>query len=131
MVRIFLISIKDHVLLYLFFCLQPGWYITIYVVNVPATKWNAYKSAQLVDNVIVYGLLPHEHQMSVVNAVLKRIPDSEVPIKSKERLIIQCGYRRFVVNPIFSQHTNGDKHKVRRKKQIIIFHIYNFLFLTV
>lgn len=82
------------------------------MANVPATKWNAFKSAQLTDNVIVYGILPHEHQMSVMNVVLKRIPDSEVPIKSKERLIIQCGYRRFVVNPIFSQHTNGDKHKV-------------------
>lgn len=79
----------------------------------PATKWLAFKSAQQTENVIVYGILPHEHQMSVMNVVLKRMPDSEMPIKSKERLIIQCGYRRFVVNPIFSQHTNGDKHKVR------------------
>ncbi|XP_013117052.2 pre-rRNA-processing protein TSR1 homolog [Stomoxys calcitrans] len=92
----------------------PGWYISIYVANVPATKWNAYKSAQVTEYVVVYGLLPHEHQMSVMNVVLKRLPDSEVPIKSKERLIIQCGFRRFVVNPIFSQHTNGDKHKFER-----------------
>lgn len=90
---------------------QPGWYITIHVANVPASKWQAFKSAQQTDNVIVYGLLPHEHKMSVMNVVLKRLPDSEIPIKSKERLVIQCGYRRFVVNPIFSQHTNGDKHK--------------------
>ncbi|XP_023307785.2 pre-rRNA-processing protein TSR1 homolog [Lucilia cuprina] len=92
----------------------PGWYITIHVANVPASKWTAFKSAQQTDNVIVYGILPHEHQMSVMNVVLKRMPDSEMPIKSKERLIIQCGYRRFVVNPIFSQHTNGDKHKFER-----------------
>lgn len=51
--------------------------------------------------------------MCVMNVVLQRIPDSEVPLKSKEQLIVQCGYRRFVVNPIYSQHTNGDKHKVR------------------
>ncbi|XP_065362551.1 pre-rRNA-processing protein TSR1 homolog [Calliphora vicina] len=92
----------------------PGWYITIHVANVPATKWLAFKSAQQTENVIVYGLLPHEHQMSVVNVVLKRMPDSEMPIKSKERLVIQCGYRRFVVNPVFSEHTNGDKHKFER-----------------
>lgn len=85
------------------------------MANVPATKWQAFKSAQQTGNVIVFGLLPHEHQMSVMNVVLKRTPDLEIPIKSKERLVIQCGYRRFVVNPIFSQHTNGDKHKVSNR----------------
>ncbi|EDV39958.1 uncharacterized protein Dana_GF10278 [Drosophila ananassae] len=92
----------------------PGFYITLHVINVPASRWNAFKSAQLMDNIIVYGMLPHEHQMCVMNVVLQRIPDSEVPLKSKEQLIIQCGYRRFVVNPIYSQHTNGDKHKFER-----------------
>lgn len=92
---------------------QPGLYITVHVINVPTNRWNAFRSAQLTDNVILYGLLPHEHQMCVMNVVLQRIPDSEVPLKSKEQLIVQCGYRRFVVNPIYSQHTNGDKHKVR------------------
>jgi len=79
---------------------------------VPESRWNAFKSAQLTDNIIVYGMLPYEHQMCIMNVVLQRMPDSEVPLKSKEQLIIQCGYRRFVVNPIYSQHTNGDKHKV-------------------
>lgn len=62
--------------------------------------------------IIVYGLLPHEHKMSVLNVLLKRTNDYDVPIKSKERLIFQCGYRRFIVNPIFSEHTNSGKHKV-------------------
>lgn len=59
-------------------------------------------------------MLPHEHQMSVMNCILKRIPDSEIPIKAKERMIVQCGYRRFIVSPIFSQHTNGGKHKFEK-----------------
>nr|XP_017010616.2 pre-rRNA-processing protein TSR1 homolog [Drosophila takahashii] len=92
----------------------PGFYVTLHVINVPESRWNAFKSAQLTDNIIVYGMLPHEHQMCVMNVVLQRMPDSEVPLKSKEQLIIQCGYRRFVVNPIYSQHTNGDKHKFER-----------------
>uniref|UniRef100_A0A1B0B5G7 Pre-rRNA-processing protein TSR1 homolog n=1 Tax=Glossina palpalis gambiensis TaxID=67801 RepID=A0A1B0B5G7_9MUSC len=64
--------------------------------------------------IFVYGLLQRENKMSVMNVVLKRTPDSEVRIESKERLIMQCGYRRFIVNPIFSQHTNGNKHKFER-----------------
>lgn len=90
----------------------PGWFIRIHVKNVPTSLWETWKSIQLADGLIVYGLLPHEHQMSVVNAVLKRSPDSTIPIKSKERLIVQCGFRRFIVNPIFSSHTNNDRHKV-------------------
>lgn len=61
---------------------------------------------------VVYGLLPHEHRMSVLNMVLKRHSSSKVPIKNKQTLIFQVGYRRFEANPLFSQHTNGDKFKV-------------------
>lgn len=89
-----------------------GKFLRIHISGVDASLWEAYQSAN--NYVIVYGLLPHEHQLSVANAVLKRFPGSEIPIKSKERLIIQCGYRRFIVNPVFSQHTNGDKHKYER-----------------
>lgn len=91
----------------------PGMYITIHLKDVPAEAWETYKLSNASENVIVYGLLLHENKMSVMNVVLKRSADSTVPIKSKERLIIQCGYRRFVVNPVFSQHTNANKHKVR------------------
>lgn len=50
--------------------------------------------------------------MSVLNVVLKHTNISPQPIKSKEKLIFQCGFRRFTASPIFSQHTNGNKHKV-------------------
>uniref|UniRef100_A0A2M4A635 Pre-rRNA-processing protein TSR1 homolog n=1 Tax=Anopheles triannulatus TaxID=58253 RepID=A0A2M4A635_9DIPT len=94
---------------------MPGWYVRLEVKNVPQALWTAYTAAMgTSDRVIVYGLLPHEHQMSVMNVCLKRTPNSTIPIKSKERMIVQCGYRRFIVNPIFSQHTNGDKHKYER-----------------
>lgn len=62
----------------------------------------------------MYGLLKHENKMSVMNLKLKRVNSSanELPIKSKENLIFHVGCRRFEANAIFSQHTNGDKHKV-------------------
>lgn len=93
---------------------MPGWYIQIHVKNVPQATWNAHCSSGYGETLVLYGLLPHEHQMSVMNVCLKRTPNSTIPIKSKERLIVQCGFRRFIVNPIYSQHTNGDKHKYER-----------------
>ncbi|XP_031632589.1 pre-rRNA-processing protein TSR1 homolog [Contarinia nasturtii] len=94
---------------------EPGYYITIHVSNVPLGQWQKWKAIQDTKPIlIIYGLLPHENQMCIMNTVLKRAPDSTIPIKSKERLIIQCGYRRFIVNPIFSQHTSNDRHKYER-----------------
>lgn len=62
--------------------------------------------------VVVFGLLPHEQKMSVINLVLRKSHDLCRPIKSKDKLIFHIGCRRFTANPIFSQHTNGNKHKV-------------------
>lgn len=88
--------------------------------NVSLNQWQQWQSLQGSHPIlVVYGLLPHENQMCVMNAVLKRAPDSTIPLKSKERLIVQCGYRRFIVNPIFSQHTNSDRHKVIEHFQLI------------
>ncbi|CAK1604524.1 unnamed protein product [Parnassius mnemosyne] len=91
-----------------------GFYITIHVQGVRKDLWNAFHSSNANAPLAIFGLLPHEHKMSVMNVVLKRTGASDEPIKSKERLIFQVGYRRFIVNPIFSQHTNGTKHKYER-----------------
>lgn len=93
---------------------MPGMYVTIHIANVTSDAWENYQSTRGTDSLILYQTLPHENKMSLMNVVLKRTPNSTIPIKSKERLIFQCGYRRFVVNPIFSQHTNGNKHKFER-----------------
>ncbi|XP_063361365.1 pre-rRNA-processing protein TSR1 homolog [Cydia amplana] len=91
-----------------------GIYATIHISNVRQDLWNSFHSANKNAPLSVLGLLPHEHKMSLMNVVLKRTGASEDPIQSKERLIFQVGYRRFIVNPIFSQHTNGGKHKYER-----------------
>lgn len=61
---------------------------------------------------IIYGLLPHEQKMSVVNMVLKRHYFCSVPIPNKQKLLFHVGYRHFEAEPLFSQHTSGDKFKV-------------------
>ncbi|EFC46221.1 DUF663 domain-containing protein [Naegleria gruberi] len=58
------------------------------------------------------------------------IPGAEVeenPIKSKDELIIQIGFRTFKCNPIYSEHNpRNDKHKYER-----FFAPYRFLIATV
>lgn len=88
----------------------PGWFVTVYVTGVPKYAWNAFETTGA--SVTLMGMHPHENKMSVLNVVLKRTGSYDQPIASKDKLILQCGYRRFIVNPIFSQHTNGKKHKV-------------------
>uniref|UniRef100_A0A6M2DCU8 Pre-rRNA-processing protein TSR1 homolog n=1 Tax=Xenopsylla cheopis TaxID=163159 RepID=A0A6M2DCU8_XENCH len=91
---------------------QPGMYITIHIANVP--EYMAKKILNYGIPVVAIGMLPHEQKISVMNVKLKQILDFNEPIKSKERLLIQCGYRKFFVNPIFSEHTNASKHKFQR-----------------
>ena len=90
---------------------QAGWYITIHVVGVPQHLYNSRRPDH---PVVLIGMLPHEQKMSVLNFVIKQptISNNQRPIKSKEQLIFHCGFRRFKACPIFSQHTNGTKHKV-------------------
>lgn len=119
---------------------QVGWFIKISIPNVPKAIWESYtdyKNLTPFGAMIVFGLLPNEHKMSVVNTVLKRTGISDEPIKSKEKLLIQCGYRRYVVSPIFSQHTNGPKHKVptqvkkKKHKLSIANYFYELIFYCV
>ncbi|CAG9771433.1 unnamed protein product [Ceutorhynchus assimilis] len=91
---------------------MPGWYITVHVKSLSQLMWSTFQETK--SPVILMGQFPHEQKMSVLNVVLKRTANYDAPIKSKDRLIFQCGYRRFITNPVFSQHTNGQKHKFER-----------------
>jgi len=90
---------------------QAGWYITIHVEKVPQAYANNLKAEQ---PLVVFGLLPFEQKMTVMNYVIKRHPSNDVPIKANDRLIFHVGYRRFSSCPIFSSHTTGDKFKGER-----------------
>ncbi|KAH9516241.1 ribosome biogenesis protein tsr1 [Dermatophagoides farinae] len=92
---------------------DPGFYIRVHLANVPR-KLSDYFQQNSHKPLILYELLAHEHKMSVMNVVVKKVPSFTMPIKSKERLIFHVGYRRFVAKPIFSAHTTGDKHKYEK-----------------
>lgn len=92
---------------------KHGTYVTIYVKKVKQELFNAF--CTLTDRpLIVFGLLLNEQKMSLLNITLRRTMTNTEPIKSKERLIFQCGFRRFTACPVFSQHTNSSKHKYVR-----------------
>ncbi|KAL1228559.1 Pre-rRNA-processing protein [Trichinella spiralis] len=90
-----------------------GWYTSVYVLNVPLQlAEESIKSNK--QPLVAYELLPHEQKMSVVNVTIRKNHLFNGTVKSKDRLLFQIGYRRFFAAPIFSQHTNGNKHKFQR-----------------
>ncbi|KAK1158272.1 hypothetical protein AOXY_G23127 [Acipenser oxyrinchus oxyrinchus] len=88
-----------------------GWYVTVHIKEVPPSVMEHFQRGR---PLVLVSLLPHEQRMSVVHMLVRRHPGNTEPIKSKEELVFQCGFRRFRASPIFSQHTSGDKHKLER-----------------
>lgn len=100
----------------------PGMFVSIHIENVPMSFTGKIDLnilsifSETVDPkvpMVLYQLLPHEQKMSIVNMVIRKHPTCTVPIMSKQKLIFHIGFRKFEAEPIFSQHTNGDKFKVR------------------
>ncbi|PQE07263.1 hypothetical protein CJF31_00004963 [Rutstroemia sp. NJR-2017a BVV2] len=91
----------------------PGTRVHIHVRNVPTSIKSTYNPSQPLN---VFSLLRHEHKRAVLNFNFTLSSDYPSPIKSKEELIVQCGPRRFIVNPLFSQggNTPNDVHKFDR-----------------
>lgn len=88
-----------------------GWYVTLHIIDVPVSVMESVQSGR---PLVLVSLLPHEQKMSVMHMLVRRHPSNTEPIKSKEELVFQCGFRRFKACPIFSQHTSADKHKLER-----------------
>ncbi|PAV75178.1 hypothetical protein WR25_25488 [Diploscapter pachys] len=90
---------------------ESGKYVTIHLRNVPANIRNEWSATS---PLILYQPLAHEQKMSVINLVIRKNPNYTLPIVSKEKLIFHVGFRKFEAEPVFSQHTNGDKFKMER-----------------
>lgn len=94
-------------------CVQVGSYVVLHLKGVEPhyhSGWVEQGQPQLV----AFSMLKHEHKMSLMSVAVKRVDDGGEAISSKEKLVFHIGYRRFAACPIFSQHTNGDKHKYER-----------------
>jgi pre-rRNA-processing protein TSR1 len=61
---------------------------------------------------VLYGLLPHEHRMTVMNLAIKRVSGFTEAIGQNEELIFQVGFRRFKAKALLSELSAGRLHKV-------------------
>jgi pre-rRNA-processing protein TSR1 len=64
----------------------------------------------------LFSLLKHEHKRTSINVSMSLSSNYPTPLRSKEELILQCGPRRLVINPLFSQlgNTPNNVHKFDR-----------------
>ncbi|RWS29097.1 pre-rRNA-processing protein TSR1-like protein [Leptotrombidium deliense] len=92
---------------------ENGSFVCMHLKDVPQELVNYFENNRS-HPLIVHGLLPFEQKMSVINIVLRKHHLFPEPVKSKETLIFHVGCRRFTASPIYSCHTNGDKHKYER-----------------
>lgn len=89
---------------------EPGTRVAVHLKGVPSELSKVYNSNA---PVTMFSLLRHEHKKTAVNYLFNLSGDHTSSIKSKEELIVQCGPRRMVINPVFSQpgSTPNDVHK--------------------
>jgi len=92
---------------------EPGTRVHVYIHGVPLALQQNHDSLQ---PLALFSLLRHEHKRTAVNYSMTLNSEVEAPLRSKEELIMQCGPRRFVINPLFSDagNTSNDVHKFQR-----------------
>ena len=92
---------------------QPGKRVNVHLRNVPLSLRVSYNSKK---PLTLFSLLRHEHKRTVVNFTMTLSSDYPEPLKSKEEIMMQCGPRRLIINPIFSQtgNTPNNVHKFQR-----------------
>jgi pre-rRNA-processing protein TSR1 len=91
----------------------PGRRIVLYLDNVPMAEAQAMCATST--PLLVWGLLPFEHRVSVAHYTTRRHHDDEdEPIRCKDRMLICCGFRRFFGKPVYSDSNKARKHMISR-----------------
>jgi pre-rRNA-processing protein TSR1 len=92
---------------------QPGTRVNVHLRGVPLALQQQHDPSQ---PLALISLLRHEHKRTSVNYAITLSSDASAPLRSKEELIMQCGPRRFIINPLLSEagNTQNDVHKFQR-----------------
>ncbi|KAF2281595.1 DUF663-domain-containing protein [Westerdykella ornata] len=90
---------------------KPGTRVNVHIRGVPLSLQQTQPRP-----LAAFSLLRHEHKRTACNYSILLSSEYPTPIKSKTELIVQCGPRRLVINPLFSQagNTPNDVHKFDR-----------------
>jgi pre-rRNA-processing protein TSR1 len=97
--------------------IPPGTRVHVHLKGIPETLRESSISRPPCS---MFSLLRHEHKRTAANfAISLMSSEHAAPLKSKEELVMQCGPRRFVVSPLFSDggSTPNDVHRFRRYLQ--------------
>ncbi|KAI9855056.1 MAG: hypothetical protein M1824_006430 [Vezdaea acicularis] len=91
---------------------DAGTRVHVYLRKVPLSLSKTHDPTR---PLALFSLLKHERKHAALNFSIT-LSSTAPSLKSKEELILQCGFRRFVINPLFSQqgHTPNDVHKFDR-----------------
>lgn len=94
----------------------PGTRVSVHLargVLIPEAVRAAYDPSK---PVTLFSLFRHENKQTVVNYLFNMSADERRPLKAKEEIIVQCGPRRFVAKPLYSQSgvTPNNVHKFCR-----------------
>lgn len=79
---------------------HPGIRVTLYLKNVP-------REASAERPLALFGLLQHEHKISVLHFSVQRNTEYGGSVRSKDPLVLCVGARRLRTNPIYSQLGHG------------------------
>jgi pre-rRNA-processing protein TSR1 len=91
-------------------CVMPGNRVTIEIINVPVSITSRNPSQPF----ILFGLFAHEHKFSVINFTITRNAEYNETVRSKDPMIVMMGFRRYVMNPIYSTYTRGGPNNVHK-----------------
>ncbi|KAJ3320397.1 hypothetical protein HDV06_005320 [Boothiomyces sp. JEL0866] len=87
--------------------ISVGTRVVVEIVDVPESFTQKKHSI-----LALFGLLPYEQKISVLNFCVQRQSDYTDPVKSKDPMILMCGFRTLIVSPIYSTFTRGGPNNV-------------------
>ncbi|EGX97097.1 pre-rRNA processing protein Tsr1, putative [Cordyceps militaris CM01] len=92
---------------------EPGTRVHVFLKGLSPSLAQSHKPTAAV---ALFSLFRHENKKTAVNYLFNLSTDYGKSVKSKEELIVQCGPRRMVINPLFSQAgtTPNNVHKYAR-----------------
>ena len=92
---------------------RPGRRVSVHLRNVPIVLQHTNIPSK---PLVLHSLLRHEQKRTVVNYSITLSSTHPSPLRSKDELILQCGSRRFLISPMFSQsgNTPNNVHKFLR-----------------
>ena len=89
--------------------------VTIEILNVPAS----FKTRDESKIFFIFGLFKNEHKVSVMNFSIQRSDSNTDVIKSKDKMILMVGFRRYIVNPIYSTDSRGGANNVHKFERFL------------